>query len=305
MLSLKRGNQSFPENRDLGEVRIMTVNKIGVIGAGVMGHGIAQVAAQSGLSVVLVDIEMELVEGGLKKIRKFLEDGVKRGKVLEKDVSSIMGRIVGAAGLKEVSEADIIIEAATEELTLKKQIFLKLSELCDSRVVFATNTSYQSITELGAASKRPQKFVGMHWFNPPQLMRLIEVVKGRGTSDEATNLVVEVCKKLGKVPIVCKDSPGFIVNRILQPWYNEAMNILDEGVASAEDIDKAIKLGGGFKMGPLELRDLVGLDTALKGTESIYNQLADEKFKPPQCLIKNVQAGYYGRKTGKGFYEYK
>jgi len=283
----------------------MIASKIGVIGAGVMGHGIAQVAGQTGFSVVLVDINMNLVESGLEKVKKFLEEGVKRGKIAKEDVSLIMGRIIGTTDLKEVSKADLVIEAATEDLTLKKQIFSKLAESCGSNVVFATNTSYQSITELGVASKRPEKFVGMHWFNPPQLMRLVEVVKGRGTSDESVNLVVEICKKLGKVPIVCKDSPGFIVNRILQPWYNEAMNILDEEVASAEDIDKAMKLGGGFRMGPLELRDLVGLDTALKGTESIYQQLGDEKFRPPLCLIKNVQAGYYGRKVGKGFYEYK
>ena len=185
-----------------------------------------------------------MVESGLGKVKKFLEEGVKRGKIVQGDVDSIMGRIHGTTDLGEVSKTDLVIEAATEELTLKKQIFSKLSELCDSNVVFATNTSYQSITELGAASKRPEKFVGMHWFNPPQLMRLVEVVRGRGTADETINLVVEICKKLGKVPIVCKDSPGFIVNRILQPWYNEAMNILDEGVASAEDIDKAMKLGG-------------------------------------------------------------
>jgi 3-hydroxybutyryl-CoA dehydrogenase len=284
---------------------IMGVSKIGVIGAGLMGHGIAQVAAQSGFSVFLVDVRMELVESGLGKIEKFLEEGVKRGKIAKEEVSLVMGRIHGTTELGEVSKTDLVIEAATEELTLKKQIFSKLAELCEPNVVFATNTSYQSITELGVASKRSEKFIGMHWFNPPQLMRLVEVVKGRGTTDETINLVVEVCKKFGKVPIVCKDSPGFIVNRILQPWYNEAMNILDEGVASAEDIDKAIKQGGGFRMGPLELRDLVGLDTALKGTESIYQQLGEEKFKPPQCLVKNVQAGYYGRKVGRGFYEYK
>ena len=283
----------------------MIASKMGVIGAGVMGHGIAQVAGQTGFSVVLVDINMNIVESGLEKVKKFLVEGVKRGKIVQGEVDSIMGRIHGTTDLGEVSKTDLVIEAATEELTLKKQIFSKLAESCESNVVFATNTSYQSITELGVASKRPEKFVGMHWFNPPQLMRLVEVVKGRGTSDEAINLVVEICKKLGKVPIVCKDSPGFIVNRILQPWYNEAMNLLDEGIASAEDIDKAMKLGGGFRMGPLELRDLVGLDTALKGTESIYQQLGDEKFRPPQCLIKNVQAGYYGRKVGKGFYEYK
>ena len=250
-------------------------------------------------------LRWSFVESGLGKVKKFLEEGVKRGKIVQGDVDSIMGRIHGTTDLGEVSKADLVIEAATEELALKKQIFSKLSELCDSDVVFATNTSYQSITELGMASKRPEKFVGMHWFNPPQLMRLVEVVRGRGTADETIHLVVEICKKLGKVPIVCKDSPGFIVNRILQPWYNEAMNLLDEGVASAEDIDKAMKRGGGFRMGPLELRDLVGLDTALKGTESIYQQLGDEKFRPPQCLIKNVQAGYFGRKVGRGFYEYK
>ena len=283
----------------------MGVSKIGVIGAGVMGHGMAQVAAQFGFAVVLVDIKEEFVKRGLEKIKRFLEEGVRRGKMEQEEVGLIMGRIKGTTEIGEVSGADLVIEAATEDIVLKKEIFTKLSERCGSEVVFATNTSYQSITELGAASGRPERFVGMHWFNPPQLMRLVEVVRGRGTGDEAVQLVVETCKKLGKVPIVCKDSPGFIVNRILQPWYNEAMNLLDEGVASAEDIDKAMKLGGGFRMGPLELRDLVGLDTALKGTESIYQQMGDEKFRPPQCLVKNVEAGYFGRKVGRGFYEYK
>ena len=283
----------------------MKIGVIGVIGAGVMGHGIAQIAAQSGLGVILLDIKVEFVEKGMEKIKKFLEEGAKRGKIAEGDVGRIMGSIRGTADMNEIAKADLVIEAASEDLNLKKQLFSKLSELCNPQVIFATNTSYQSITELGTASERPEKFVGMHWFNPPQLMRLIEVVRGRGTSDETIDSVVEVCKKLGKVPIVCKDSPGFIVNRIMQPWYNEAMNMLDEGVASAEDIDKALKLGGGFRMGPLEVRDMVGLDTALKGTETIYQQLGDEKFKPPQCLIKNVQAGYLGRKVGKGFYEHK
>jgi 3-hydroxybutyryl-CoA dehydrogenase len=283
----------------------MGLSKIGVIGAGTMGHGIAQVVSQSGLGAILVDINMSLVESGLKSIRRFLEEGVKRGKIVPGDVESVMGRVKGTTDLSNMSETDLVIEAATEDPGLKKEIFSKLSEVCPPNVIFATNTSYQSVTELGKASKRPERFLGMHWFNPPQIMRLVEVVRGRGTSEATIDWVVEICKKLGKVPIVCNDSPGFIVNRILQPWYNEAMNILDEGIASAEDIDKAIRVGGGFRMGPLELRDLVGLETALKGTESIYQQLGEEKFRPPQCLIKNVQAGYLGRKTGRGFYEYK
>lgn len=283
----------------------MEIKSVSVIGAGVMGHGIAQVIAQAGISVTLRDVKEEFVQKGIKNIEQFLDQGIKRGRLTEEQRKETLARIKGVIDLKEaVQGVDLIIEAIVEDLEEKKQLFRQLDELCPPKVIFASNTSYMSITELAAATKRPDRFIGMHWFNPPQLMRLIEIARADSTTEQTVNAIVELSKKVGKTPAVCKDSPGFVVNRILQPWYNEGMRLLDEGVATAQDIDTALKVGGGFRMGPLELRDLVGLDTGLKGTMAIYEQLRDDKFRPPQCLIKKVQAGHYGRKTKKGFYEY-
>lgn len=284
----------------------MEIKSVSVIGAGVMGHGIAQVIAQAGISVTLRDVKEEFVQKGIKNIEQFLDQGIKRGRLTEEQRKETLARIKGVIDLKEaVQGVDLIIEAIVEDLEEKKQLFRQLDELCPPEVIFASNTSYMSITELAAATKRPDRFIGMHWFNPPQLMRLIEIARAASTTEQTVNAIVELSKKVGKTPAVCKDSPGFVVNRILQPWYNEGMRLLDEGVATAQDIDTALKVGGGFRMGPLELRDLVGLDTGLKGTMAIYEQLRDDKFRPPQCLIKKVQAGHYGRKTKKGFYEYE
>lgn len=283
----------------------MEIKSVSVIGAGVMGHGIAQVIAQAGISVTLRDVKEEFVQKGIKNIEQFLDQGIKRGRLTEEQRKETLARIKGVIDLKEaVQGVGLIIEAIVEDLEEKKQLFRQLDELCPPKVIFASNTSYMSITELAAATKRPDRFIGMHWFNPPQLMRLIEIARAASTTEQTVNAIVELSKKVGKTPAVCKDSPGFVVNRILQPWYNEGMRLLDEGVATAQDIDTALKVGGGFRMGPLELRDLVGLDTGLKGTMAIYEQLRDDKFRPPQCLIKKVQAGHYGRKTKKGFYEY-
>lgn len=283
----------------------MEIKSVSVIGAGVMGHGIAQVIAQAGISVTLRDVKEEFVQKGIKNIEQFLDQGIKRGRLTEEQRKETLARIKGVIDLKEaVQGVGLIIEAIVEDLEEKKQLFRQLDELCPPKVIFASNTSYMSITELAAATKRPDRFIGMHWFNPPQLMRLIEIARADSTTEQTVNAIVELSKKVGKTPAVCKDSPGFVVNRILQPWYNEGMRLLDEGVATAQDIDTALKVGGGFRMGPLELRDLVGLDTGLKGTMAIYEQLRDDKFRPPQCLIKKVQAGHYGRKTKKGFYEY-
>jgi 3-hydroxybutyryl-CoA dehydrogenase len=192
-----------------------------------------------------------------------------------------------------------------EEQEIKTNLFKQLNELCSPSVIFASNTSQISITELGRASGRPDRFVGMHWFNPPTLMRLIEIPMGMETTEETVETVKALAHRLGKEPMVCKDSPGFVVNRILNVWYNEGMRLLDEGVASVEDIDRAIRDGGGFRMGPLELRDMVGLDVGLKVTESLYRRLGHEKFRPPECLRQRVAAGHLGRKTGKGFYTYR
>lgn len=284
----------------------MKINKICVLGAGVMGHGIAQVCAQAGFQVNLRDIKSELVESGISKIRKFLAGSVERQKMSQTEADTILGRIRGMIDLEEaVRDVDLVIEAIVEDINIKKDVFREMDQLCREDTVFASNTSAQSITEMAMATKRPQKFIGMHWFNPPQLMRGIEVIVHDRTSKETLDTMVELCKKLGKEPGVCKDSPGFIVNRLIQIWYNEGLNMFDEGIAEPRDIDTALKVAYGFRMGPFELRDMVGLDVALASTSTHYRELMREQFKPPRCLIMKVKAGELGRKTGRGFYEYQ
>ncbi len=281
------------------------IYRVLVIGAGVMGHGIALVCAQGGIHTDLVDTDQHFLETALSKIRKFLGGSVERGKIPQEDADRIMERISTTTDLQAVAgKADLVIEAIIEDKAAKEKLYERLNTLCDPSVIFASNTSQISITELGRASGRPDRFTGMHWFNPPALMKLIEIPRGFQTSDETVETIESLAKRLGKVPMVCKDSPGFVVNRILNVWYNEGMRLLDEGAAGVEDIDRAIRDGGGFRMGPLQLRDLVGLDTALLITESLYKALGHEKFRPCQCLRDRVAAGHFGRKTGKGFYEY-
>jgi 3-hydroxybutyryl-CoA dehydrogenase len=282
-----------------------SIKQILVVGAGIMGHGIALVAARSGFEVSLLDINDEILQKGMANVQKFLEGSLKRGKITEDESNQTLSRIHPSTNMKgEAEKADFVIEAVVENKEVKSNLFTQLHGLCRAEIIFASNTSQLSITELGMASQRPEKFIGMHWFNPPTIMRLIEIPVGEKTSKETVETVVELSKEFGKQPFTCKDSPGFIVNRILNPWYNEGMNILEEGVATPEDIDTAVKAGGGFRMGPLELRDLVGLDTALLVTEDLYQRLRNDKFKPPACLKRLVAAGNLGRKTGKGFYEY-
>ncbi|MFC2045407.1 3-hydroxyacyl-CoA dehydrogenase family protein [Chloroflexota bacterium] len=284
----------------------MEIRNISVLGAGVMGHGIAQICAQSGYAVNLWDITDDLSQKGLERIKTFLAEGVSRNKVTQEQVDVALSRINITADLAKATEsADLVIEAIVENLNIKKDTFGKIDQICPAYTIFASNTSYISITDMATSTKRRDRFIGMHWFNPPQIMRLIEIVRGVETSDETVSAIVAVSKKIGKTPAVCHDSPGFIVNRILHPWFNEGIKLLEEGVASAEDIDTAIKVGGGFRMGPLELIDLVGLDIRLNGTMTIYEALKNEKNKPPQILIKKVQAGHLGRKTKKGFYDYE
>ena len=283
----------------------MNVEKILVVGAGVMGHGVALVAARSGFDVVLVDLKDEFVQRGMKGISDFLGGSLKRGKISQSEFDSTLSRIRTSTDVEaEAGNVDFVFEAIIENMDAKADLFSRLNKICGKSAIFASNTSQLSITELGEASGRPELLIGMHWFNPPPLMRLIEIPMGEKTLRETMEATVAVSRKMGKQPFVCKDSPGFIVNRILNPWYNEGMNLHDEGVASVEDIDTAIKAGGGFRMGPLELRDLVGLDTALHVTEDLYQRLRNDKFKPPACLRNLVSAGKYGRKTGEGFYTY-
>jgi 3-hydroxybutyryl-CoA dehydrogenase len=270
-----------------------------------MGHGIAQVAAQAGFEVTMMDINEEIVKAGLKKIKDFLEKGIERGKMSREEADKVISRIHLETDLKSaVKDADFVIEAVIEDLTIKKEIFQVIDSVCSPDVIFASNTSQLSITELASSTKRSDRFIGMHWFNPPQIMRGIELIRGINTSDETFRKAEALCWAMKKEPAECKkDSPGFVVTRILQPWYNEGMRMLDEGIATAEDIDKAVRLGGGFPMGPLQLRDLVGLDTALKVAKYMSENLGD-RFRPPQCLIRNVSAGHLGRKTKRGFYQY-
>jgi 3-hydroxybutyryl-CoA dehydrogenase len=283
----------------------MDIKRILVVGAGVMGHGVALVAARSGFDVSIVDVKEEFLQKGMHGIKQFFNASVKRGKMNQQEVDSALLRIRTSVNLEaEAAEADFIIEAVFENKEVKANLFSQLNKICKPGIIFASNTSQLSITELGEASGRPELLIGMHWFNPPPLMRLIEIPVGEKTSRETVETTIEVSRRMGKKPFTCKDSPGFIVNRILNPWYNEGMNLLDEGVATAEDIDIAIKVGGGFRMGPLELRDLVGLDTALHVTEDLYRRLGNDKFKPPLCLKNLVAAGKFGRKTGEGFFKY-
>jgi len=284
----------------------MEIKSIALLGAGTMGHGIAQVCAQAGYQVNLRDVKDEFVEAGISKIRKFLGGSVEKNRITQAEADAVLGKIKGMTDLKEaVKDVDLVIEAIVEDINVKKELYKELDQICRPDTIFASNTSAQSITEMAMVTKRPGKFIGMHWFNPAQLMRGIEVITHDKTSKETVDIMVDLCKKLGKEPGVCKDSPGFMVNRLLQIWFNEGLNMYDEGIAEPQDIDTALKAAYNFRMGPFELRDLVGLDIGIASTTTHYRELMREQFRPPRCLIMKVKAGDLGRKTGKGFYEYK
>jgi 3-hydroxybutyryl-CoA dehydrogenase len=285
----------------------MEIKNVTVLGAGLMGHGITQVAAQTAqYEVYMRDIEQRFLDNGMKMIKDSLQRFLKKGEMTEAQVNEVLSRIHPTLDLKEaVSDADLIIEAVTENPELKKKVLAEADMHAKPGAIIATNTSSISISELASATHRPEKFVGMHFFNPPQLMKLIEIIRGAKTSDETTNTVVEVTRKMGKEPVVVnKDVAGFVVNRILIPALNEAVALVDEGVATPEDIDKAIKLGLNWPMGPLTLLDYVGLDTTLAITEVLVKEL-DPKYQANPLLRQMVRAGLWGRKTGKGFYDWK
>ncbi len=283
----------------------MEIKKIGVVGAGIMGRGIAQVASQTGCDVVMTDIEMRFVEGGIKKIDSFLSKSVEKGKIDTKEKDAIMGRIKGTLDMADLKDVDFVIEAVIEDLELKKGVFKELDELCRPDVVLATNTSSMSITEIGVSTKRPDKICGMHFFNPAPLMRLVEVIRGYSTSDETIKTATELAQKMGKTTVeVKKDSPGFIVNRILIPHFLEAIRIVEEGIASIEDVDKAVKNGLNYPMGPFELMDLTGIDIAYFVSEYFYKELNKEnKWVSPNLLKTMVRAGKLGKKTNGGWYK--
>ena len=281
--------------------------KITVLGAGLMGHGIAQVASQvGGYEVSMLDVEQRFIDGGMKMITESVGKFVERGKLSKDQGEAAIGRIHPTLDLAEALRGSpLVIEAATEDPKLKLDLYRKVSELADREAVVASNTSSISITLLASASKNPEKVCGMHFFNPPQLMSLVEIIRGKKTSDETVGYVKGVSAKLGKETVVCKkDSPGFLVNRILVPALNEATFLVQEGVADPEDIDKAIKLGLNWPMGPLQLLDYVGLDTTFNITQVFMNEFQDSKYRPSPLLREMVRAGMLGRKSGKGFYEW-
>ncbi len=283
----------------------MEVKKIAVLGAGLMGHGICQVAAQSGYEVNLRDIEQRFVDNGMQMIKASLQKFQAKGQLTEGQVNEILGRIHPTVDLKEaVSDVDLIIEAVTENVELKKSTYREVDQYASVHAIIASNTSSISITELGSTTKRPEKVCGMHFFNPPQLMKLIEVIKGAKTSEDTIQTVLAVAQKMGKETVlVKKDCPGFIVNRILIPALNEAVALYWEGVADRDDIDKAIKLGLNWPMGPLMLLDYIGADTTLAIAEILEREI-DPKFHPNTGLKQMVKAQLLGRKTGKGFYDW-
>lgn len=283
----------------------MKDKKICIIGSGTMGAGIAQVVAQSGMNVFLYDKDSNCIDKGISIIEKNLQRAAEKGKIKIEDIDAILGRISKTLKFEECpNDMNFIIEAAVEDLSVKKSIFRQLDEKYSPAVILATNTSSLSVTEIASVTEKPSRVIGIHFFNPVQVMNLVEIVRGSKTSDDVFLKSKKFVEELGKTPIVVKDSPGFIVNRLLIPMINEAANILAQGISSREDIDTAMKLGANYPIGPLALADLIGLDVCLNIMQTLYNGFSDPKYKPSPLIINMVKAGLLGRKSKKGFYNY-
>mgnify|MGYP000697297540 CR=1 FL=1 len=282
-----------------------TINTVGIIGAGTMGNGIAQACAVVGIKALMIDVNEAAIERGLKAVSGSLDRLVRKEKLTEAQKAEAMARIAGSTRMADLAQADFIIEAATENEDLKRKILKDVAAIAGADTVIATNTSSISITGLAASSGRPERFIGMHFFNPVPLMALVEIIRGLATSEATFAATEELSKRLGKTPICVKNAPGFVVNRILCPMINEAIFVLAEGLATAEDIDNGMRLGTNQPIGPLALADMIGLDTMLSVMEVFYEGFNDSKYRPAPLLKEMVAAGYLGRKTGRGFYHYK
>jgi 3-hydroxybutyryl-CoA dehydrogenase len=282
----------------------MKIGKLGVVGAGQMGNGIAHVAAQAGITVVMRDLEDRFVKKGLDTIAKNLQRGVDKGKMTAAEKDAVLGRISGTTELSDFSGCDLVVEAAVENLDVKLDLFAKLDGIVKAGAILATNTSSLPITKIAAATKRPDQVIGMHFMNPVPVMKLVEIIRGLQTSDETTAAVKALAETMGKTPVECRDFPGFVSNRVLMPLINEAIYCLHEGVAEAAAIDTIMKLGMAHPMGPLTLADFIGLDTCLAILEVLHHGLGEDKYRPCPLLRKYVEAGWLGKKTGRGFYDY-
>ncbi len=278
--------------------------KIMVLGAGTMGAGIVQVAAQAGNTVIVRDIKQEFVDNGIAGIDKSLTRNVDKGRMSAEDKAAIMGRISGTVDMAAAADCDVVIEAALEVMEIKKTIFKELDEICKPECILASNTSALSVTEIAAATNRADKVIGMHFFNPVPAMKLVEIIRGANTSQATYDAIKELSTQMGKAPVEINEAPGFVVNRLLIPMLNEGMYALMEGVANEADIDTSMRFGAGHPMGPLALADMIGLDICLKIMETLYKEFGDPKYRPCPLLVKYVRAGKLGRKTGEGFFKY-
>lgn len=278
--------------------------KIMVLGAGTMGAGIVQTAAQAGIEVIVRDIKQEFVDKGIASIDKLLGKNVEKGKMTAEDKAAVMGRISGTVDMAAAADCDVVIEAALEVMDIKKTIFKELDAICKPSCILASNTSALSVTEIAAATNRSDKVIGMHFFNPVPAMKLVEVIRGANTSQETYDAIKAMSEQMGKSPVEINEAPGFVVNRLLIPMLNEGMYCLMEGVANAADIDTSMKFGAGHPMGPLALADMIGLDICLKIMETLYKEFGDPKYRPCPLLVKMVRANKLGRKTGEGFFKY-